>query len=90
MLTTHLYLGLGPIVAVAGLFTAERYLGRLCGLLVAALVVPAAILALAWLIYGVNGGVIYAISVIPIYYIGLAFGWRYSRTCTGNTSCSKS
>ncbi len=90
MLTTHLYLIGGPIIAVTLLFAAQRYLGRVFGWIVAALVVPVFLILLTAGIYGATGLTIYATSALPLYFVGLAFGWRARNcsNCTGTPSCS--
>lgn len=90
MFLTHIYLIAGPIIAVAALFAAQRFLGRTFGWCVAALIVPMFLILIALGIYGTTGLGIYASSVIPIYFVGLAFGWRARNcsTCTEKPPCS--
>lgn len=90
MFSTHAYLIIGPVLSIAFLFGLERYLGLALRWIVAALVVPAVLITAVFAAYGTVGGILYLLSVVPIYFIGLAFGWRCAKSCPEVAACSRS
>lgn len=90
MFSTHAYLVLGPVLSIAFLFGLERHIGLALRWVVAALVVPAVLVIVVFAAYGTIGGMLYLLSVIPIYFVGLAFGWRCAKSCPEVVPCSRS
>lgn len=80
ILTPHVIVIACSALAVAVLFAFEKFSVCTARWIISLVLVPILLVVIAFLSYGVTGGMLYTAIIIPIYFVGVAFGRRSATT----------